>query len=135
MLYLHNTKGLRLNLVGTDSSYDIPIVKPSTDASTYGLMSGADKKKLDDLQNYTLSVATTNKLGGIEIGFAKDDTTKNYPVELSGNKAYVHVPWVNTDTKYNVATQSTNGLMSATDKKKLSPMATVVPILKFILDF
>lgn len=93
-----NTKGLRLNLVGTDSSYDIPIVKPSTDASTYGLMSGADKKKLDDLQNYTLSVATTNKLGGIEIGFAKNDAAKNYPVELSGNKAYVHVPWVNTNT-------------------------------------
>nr|DAE41972.1 MAG TPA: hypothetical protein [Bacteriophage sp.] len=115
-----NTKGLTLNLVGTTSSYNIPIVKPSNDASTYGLMSGTDKKKLDGLQNYTLEAATTNKLGGIEIGFVKNDSAKNYPVELSGNKAYVHVPWTDTNTTYPLASTSANGLMSATDKTKLN---------------
>ena len=114
-----NTKGLRLNLVGTTSSYDIPIVKASTDASTYGLMSGTDKDKLDNLQNYTLKAANTNSLGGIKIGFAKDDINKNYPVQLSGDKAYVHVPWVDNIT-YPLASESVNGLMSSSDKAKLN---------------
>lgn len=46
----NNTKGLRLNLNGTNSSVDISIAKPGDD-STYGLMSGADKAKLDDVAN------------------------------------------------------------------------------------
>lgn len=129
-----NTKGLTLNLVGTTSSYNIPIVKPSNDASTYGLMSGADKKKLDGLQNYTLSVATTNKLGGIEIGFVKNDSAKNYPVELSGNKAYVHVPWTDTNTTYPLASTSANGLMSATDKTKLNNIQNPTVITTAQLD-
>lgn len=129
-----NTKGLTLNLVGTTSSYNIPIVKPSNDASTYGLMSGTDKKKLDGLQNYTLEAATTNKLGGIEIGFVKNDSAKNYPVELSGNKAYVHVPWTDTNTTYPLASTSANGLMSATDKTKLNNIQNPTVITTAQLD-
>lgn len=45
-----NTKGLRLSLNGTNSSVDISIAKPGDDL-TYGLMSGADKKKLDNIAN------------------------------------------------------------------------------------
>lgn len=93
-----NTKGLTLNLVGTSSSYNIPIVKPSTDASTYGLMSGTDKQKLDNLQNYTLPVAAVGKLGGIELGYR--ETGRYYAVKLDGNKAYVHVPWTDNNTTY-----------------------------------
>lgn len=103
-----NTKGLRLNLVGADSSYDIPIVKPSNDASTYGLMSGADKKKLDGLQNYTLQVASDNVLGGIKavktnktLGTTQlqdnitDITDRYYPVLMvNSDKACVNVPWI-----------------------------------------
>jgi hypothetical protein len=44
----------------------------------------------------TLSVATSNDLGGIKIGYAENG--KNYPVELSSEKAFVNVPW--TDTVY-----------------------------------
>lgn len=47
---VNNTKGLRLSLNGTNSSVDISIVKPGDD-STYGLMSGADKAKLDNVAN------------------------------------------------------------------------------------
>ena len=44
----------------------------------------------------TLSVATSNDLGGIKIGYSENG--KNYPVELSSEKAFVNVPW--TDTVY-----------------------------------
>lgn len=127
-----NTKGLTLNLVGTDSSYNIPIVKPSTDASTYGLMSGTDKKKLDNLQNYTLPVAAVGKLGGIELGYG--ETGRNYAVKLDGNKAYVHVPWTDTNTTYPLASASTNGLMSSTDKNKLNAIQTPATITTSQLD-
>ena len=44
----------------------------------------------------TLSVATSSTLGGIKIGYTENG--KNYPVELSSEKAFVNVPW--TDTVY-----------------------------------
>jgi len=44
----------------------------------------------------TLSVATSSDLGGIKIGYSENG--KNYPVELSSEKAFVNVPW--TDTVY-----------------------------------
>ena len=37
----------------------------------------------------------------------------------SSGKAYVNVPWTDTNTTYNVATTSANGLMSSSDKSKL----------------
>lgn len=127
-----DTKGLTLNLVGTDSSYNIPIVKPSTDASTYGLMSGTDKKRLDNLQNYTLPVAAAGKLGGIELGYG--ETGRNYAVKLDSNKAYVHVPWTDTNTTYPLASESVNGLMSSSDKAKLNRIQYPTGILTPQLD-
>ena len=38
----------------------------------------------------------------------------------SSGKAYVNVPWTDTNTIYNVATTSANGLMSSSDKSKLN---------------
>lgn len=121
-----NTKGLTLNLVGTDSSYNIPIVKPSTDASTYGLMSGTDKKKLDDIaedaNKYSLPVANANGLGGIRIGYSPLAGTKNYPVVLdTNNKAYVSVPWTDNNTTYTadgVYVTLTSGQFSLAHNKK-----------------
>lgn len=61
--------------------------------------------------------ASSSALGGIKIGYS--DNGRNYAVELdSSGKAYVNVPW--TDTTYNVATTSANGLMSSSDKSKLN---------------
>lgn len=53
-------------------------------------------------------VATTSAIGGIQLGYTASG--KNYPIQLSGNKAYVNVPW--TDTTYPLANQVQNGLMS-----------------------
>lgn len=63
--------------------------------------------------------ASSSALGGIKIGYS--DNGRNYAVELdSSGKAYVNVPWTDTNTTYNVATTSANGLMSSTDKSKLN---------------
>lgn len=62
--------------------------------------------------------ASSSALGGIKIGYS--DSGRNYAVELdSSGKAYVNVPWTDTNTIYNVATTSANGLMSSSDKSKL----------------
>lgn len=63
--------------------------------------------------------ASSSALGGIKIGYS--DNGRNYAVELdSSGKAYVNVPWTDTNTTYNVATTSANGLMSYSDKSKLN---------------
>lgn len=63
--------------------------------------------------------ASSSALGGIKIGYS--DNGRNYAVELdSSGKAYVNVPWTDTNTTYNVATASANGLMSSSDKFKLN---------------
>lgn len=63
--------------------------------------------------------ASSSALGGIKIGYS--DNGRNYAVELdSSGKAYVNVPWTDTNTTYNVATASANGLMSSSDKSKLN---------------
>lgn len=62
--------------------------------------------------------ASSSALGGIKIGYS--DNGRNYAVELdSSGKAYVNVPWTDTNTTYDVATASANGLMSSSDKSKL----------------
>lgn len=63
--------------------------------------------------------ASSSALGGIKIGYS--DNGRNYAVELdSSGKAYVNVPWTDTNTIYNVATTGANGLMSSSDKSKLN---------------
>lgn len=62
--------------------------------------------------------ASSSALGGIKIGYS--DNGRNYAVKLdSSGKAYVNVPWTDTNTTYNVATTGANGLMSSSDKSKL----------------
>ena len=43
----------------------------------------------------TNALATTLKRGGIKIGYT--ESGKNYPVELDSEKAFVNVPWANTN--------------------------------------
>ena len=58
----------------------------------------AYKSKLDGLapnaNNYSLPLAANGTRGGIQVGYAANG--RNYPVQLSGEKAYVNVPWIDT---------------------------------------
>lgn len=101
--------------------FNAPDVKQTSKGTVYteatqsasGLMSAADKKKLDDIEEgakkYTLPVASSSALGGIQLGFAQ--TGKKYAVAVEGNKAYVEVPWTDNNTTYNAASASTLGLV------------------------
>lgn len=55
--------------------------------------------------------ASNDNIGGIKTGYTQNG--KNYPILLDENKkAYVNVPWTDTDTTYKVmtgATSTTNG--------------------------
>lgn len=81
----------------------------------------AYKSKLDSIapnaNNYSLPLAANGTRGGIQVGYAANG--KNYPVQLAGEKAYVNVPWTDTNTIYDLATSTNNGLMSKADKAKL----------------
>ena len=62
------------------------------------------KSKLDGIasnaNNYSLPVASSSTRGGVKIGYPENG--KYYPVELSNEKMYVHVPWSDTNTTYSV---------------------------------
>lgn len=93
---------------------DTPITLPAATGTAAGVMSAADKEKLDGIAEganaYVLPVATDSALGGIMVGYAESD--KNYAVKLDNNKAYVTVNWtdqnvaqaaaINADGSYNV---------------------------------
>ena len=67
--------------------------------------------------DYTLPAASESDLGGIKLGYQKDETNKNYPVLMDENqKAYVNVPWAGNE---NLASMTAAGLMSADQFKQL----------------
>jgi len=101
-----------------------------------GLMSGADKAKLDGIatqaNKYELPAATATVLGGIKLGSATVQTvaasavtttaSRSYAVQVNAaGQAVVNVPWENTT--YSAATQAAAGMMSAADKTKLDGIA------------
>lgn len=71
-----------------------------------GVMIPSDKKKLDGIadnaNNYSLPTASSTIKGGITLGYQQSG--KNYPVVLDNNgKAYVNVPWIDTNTTYDLS--------------------------------
>lgn len=98
----------------------------------------AEKNKLAGLSNYSLPTASTTVLGGVKIG---DNLTIGTDGKLSAVQGVYNLPTASstvvggvkvgtnltisngvlsaTDTKYNPATSSANGLMSSADKAKL----------------
>ena len=51
---------------------------------------------------YTLPTASSSVLGGIQIGYTTSG--RNYAVQLSNGKAYVNVPWTDTNITYRAGT-------------------------------
>ena len=76
---------------------DIPDLS-STYQTKYGFTISGTTGKTYNLANFLTSIplAASGTRGGIQIGFTQSG--KNYPVQLSSEKAYVNVPW--TDTTY-----------------------------------
>lgn len=82
------------------------IPMPEASSGSDGLMSTEDKRKLDGIaynaNNYSLPTASSTTKGGITLGYSQSG--KNYPVALdSTGKAYVNVPWTDTNTTYDLS--------------------------------
>lgn len=95
---------------GSEKVVDVPLAEPRTTGGRpypgqNGFMRSSDKAKLDGIadgaNNYTLPTASASALGGIQVGYAANG--RNYPVQLSGKKAYVNVPWTDTNTTYDLS--------------------------------
>ena len=61
-----------------------------------GHVTGARTKTITLPSAYSLPLSSSSTRGGMKVGYAENG--KNYPVELSSEKAYVNVPW--SDTVY-----------------------------------
>ena len=127
--YTTNGKNYKVQVDGSGNAYvNVPWTDTNTTyneatTSAAGLMSAADKTKLNSLSNYSLPTSTASALGGIKVGYTTSG--KNYKVQLDANgNAYVSVPWTDNNTTYSVATTSADGLMSKADKSKLDGIAT-----------
>lgn len=86
-----------------------------------GLMSIRDKNKLDRIavgaNNYSLPLAAEGTRGGIQVGYKANG--RNYPVQLSGEKAYVNVPWTDTNTTYDLSPYAKTADVNAALAKKV----------------
>lgn len=94
--------------------------------SAAGLMSAADKKKLDGIATgannytYTLPAATSSALGGVKIGSNITNSSGTISLTKSNVTSALGYTPPTTNTTYSNATTSAAGLMSADDKKKLN---------------
>lgn len=92
--------------VATSGSYNDLTNKP-----TIPSLSGYATQNWVTSHGYLTSIpaATSSTYGGIQIGYTTSG--KNYAVQLSNGKAYVYVPWTDTNTTY---TSGTNISISGT---------------------
>lgn len=96
---------------GREKVVDVPLAEPRVtgarpNVGQNGFMRSSDKAKLDGIadgaNNYTLPTASASVLGGILIGYGTSG--RNYAVLLDGSgKAYVNVPWTDTNTTYDLS--------------------------------
>lgn len=88
-----------------NTEIDWPTINSAT-STVAGVMTPSDKNKLNGIannaNNYSLPTASSTIKGGITLGYSQNG--KNYPVALDGNgKAYVNVPWTDTNTTYDLS--------------------------------
>lgn len=108
--------------------------------SVHGLMSAADKKKLDNVEDGAQKNVQSdwNETSVDAAGYIKNKPAR-LPANggnadtVGGHTVAADVPENAkfTDTTYNDATQSAHGLMSAADKKKLDGLGDTIPTIGF----
>lgn len=127
-----NTTTSTRNLVytlgdGRHKVVEVPLAEPKTTwgrpyPGQNGFMRSSDKAKLDGIadgaNNYTLPTASASALGGILIGYSTSG--RNYAVLLDGSgKAYVNVPWTDTNTTYDLSPYAKTADVNAALAKKV----------------
>ena len=122
-----NEYGVELKCVDINGTQITSVYFPEVESATPGMMLPEDKNKLDGIENnannYSLPTASSTTKGGITLGYSQNN--KNYPVALDNSgKAYVNVPWTDTNTTYGLATSTNDGLMSRADKVKIDGIDT-----------
>lgn len=92
---MNQSGNTEIQLTDTNTTYS------AATQSSNGLLSSADKKKLDGIasgaNNYSLPAASSTVRGGVKTGYTANG--KNYPVQLSNEQMYVNVPWTDTNTQ------------------------------------
>ena len=128
MVKLYNATGSNYDGAMTQAAVTEELnSKASTDtatATTAGLMSAADKTKLDGLSNYTLQLATNSTLGGVKMydseGVATDGTVTqagitNLMNEVS-NKILLPIIIATAPTKSTVVAKNGDTVLTATER-------------------
>ena len=105
----NNNFWILLNKINTVVSTGQTTSNGSGNGGHPGLMTAEDKAKLETIawsaNNYSLPEATDKALGGIKLGYATNETDRNYKLETDNNgNGYVNVPW----TVYSLPTASSS---------------------------
>ena len=112
-------QSIKFSNINDSNSHKISFEDATTNMA--GFMSVVDKNKLDGIapnaNNYSLPLAADGTRGGIQVGYAANG--RNYPVQLSGEKAYVNVPWTDTNTTYDLSPYAKTADVNAALAKKV----------------
>ena len=104
-----NTKVITLTDTSTSTAAGTVTFKDGSDIS----ISSTANNEITITSTYALPLASSTVRGGMKIGYT--EAGKNYPVELDSEKAYVNVPWTDTDNNsyINAASFNTsNGILT-----------------------
>ena len=115
---------------GSITTQDTNTTYGTASQSTNGLMSAADKKKLDGIANgannftYSLPTASATVLGGVKTGSNITNTSGVLSLTKANVTSALGYTPPTTNTTYGNATTSSSGLMSYSDKRKLDGIAS-----------
>lgn len=86
-----------------DGSNNVSINSTLANIDASKITSGTlNADRLPEIPISKIPAATSSTYGGIQIGYTTSG--KNYAVQLNNGKAYVNVPWTDTDTTYTAGT-------------------------------
>lgn len=92
---------VKLHMIKADGAESDVTINNATSQSA-GVMSAADKQKIDGLSNYTLPIASATALGGIKLGSGLSATSDG-TVSVSADVVAGAVQWDSIENKPNVA--------------------------------